>query len=937
MRPKLPENWIRWSWIFLLGIVMIPGCGGCQNRQTAKKNAPKTAAEKEKELLEGKKKPKDDFESKELIISPVDPEGESKLGYVKPGHWATGSIPVVANNFDFRGNLIARTMNSQAKTIETENTNYRLVLTRPATLPKGQEKDLELTYYIPRTAERRKTYSLGHELKSQGGGRVIFTKTQGAIAMPADQYFFVVLSDNRDKFKYIELLSSIRSPEEDMISAEMGVDDESEGTINRYYYRVTRPKIDKRVPLPSQALSWTSIAYIVWDDIDPTLFTPNQQRALLDWLHFGGQLIVNGPASLPKLQNSFLADYLPASAGEIKNLSADDFAEFNAKWSIPKSKKKTELRSINLTDETTVVGVDLKLKGNGQFLPDPKLESRNEYAEEGKYTKLVAENFVGRGRIVVTGFSMTARPIVNWKSWDAFINNALMRRPKRTFGQDNYAYTTKIRWDIGASNDPMQSTTLRYISRDLGSSGTPVEIKEPKESEADANSTYGGFQFPNTNTPSVAEDTPRVGISRDDWHYGGFRQSAKSGVAGWNDQSGISQAARSIITDAAGITPPSSEFVLKVLGVYLLVLVPVNWLFFRIINRLEWAWIAAPIIAIIGTVFVVRLASLDIGFARSKTQIGVLEMYGGYPRGHLTQYTAMYTSLSSKYDLEFDDGSAQAQPFAMQDVYSRDTASKPRVDVEFKRERNWSIKQFQVQSNSTEVIHSEQMHSPGGAIRLVKDSNGSWNVENESDLNIQDVGIVRLNEDNGLQRAWVGTLGPKQTVALQFEAAGSNGLFQQWSESSTTRSRKETTKSVLKKLDTDGNGAISREEAMEMPEISRVFGIVAQNSRSGDSTELDEFELNRAITITRKEDEVSLGDFFDMVSNNLTLSLGECRLMGWTDNPFEVVKVTPVAPQSINRTFVVVHLDKGKWRRPARDGNTIFDINEKDNDSRKEF
>jgi hypothetical protein len=50
---------------------------------------------------------------------------------------------------------------------------------------------------------------------------------------------------------------------------------------------------DRRCPhsLPSNALAWTNIAYLIWDDVDPSLLSPEQQQAIVDWLHWGGQLI----------------------------------------------------------------------------------------------------------------------------------------------------------------------------------------------------------------------------------------------------------------------------------------------------------------------------------------------------------------------------------------------------------------------------------------------------------------------------------------------------------------------------------------------------------------------------------------------------------------------------------------------------------------------
>ena len=59
----------------------------------------------------------------------------------------------------------------------------------------------------------------------------------------------------------------------------------------------------------------------------PTISTVSQQQALLDWLHWGGQLIISGGAgqSFSLLRESFLGPYLPAEAtGETVPLTQDD-------------------------------------------------------------------------------------------------------------------------------------------------------------------------------------------------------------------------------------------------------------------------------------------------------------------------------------------------------------------------------------------------------------------------------------------------------------------------------------------------------------------------------------------------------------------------------------------------------------------------------------
>ena len=118
------------------------------------------------------------------------------------------------------------------------------------------------------------------------------------------------------------------------------------------------------------------------------------------------------------------------------------------------------------------------------------------------------------------------------------------------------------------------------------------------------------------------------------------------------------------LKNASGISVPQRSFIVWVVVGYLCLLVPVNWIVFRLLGRVEWAWIAAPLIAIACTVVVIDLAQLNIGFARSRNEIAVVEMQSGYPRVHVARYTALYTSLATRYEFRLDDDPAgQILPF----------------------------------------------------------------------------------------------------------------------------------------------------------------------------------------------------------------------------------------------------------------------------------
>ena len=80
--------------------------------------------------------------------------------------------------------------------------------------------------------------------------------------MDEHQYFILVLANNNSSYVYMNNLRSVVVT--DTSIADFG---------GLRYYRVILPKIDRTVPLPSNLQTWTTIAYVVWDDIDPALLT----------------------------------------------------------------------------------------------------------------------------------------------------------------------------------------------------------------------------------------------------------------------------------------------------------------------------------------------------------------------------------------------------------------------------------------------------------------------------------------------------------------------------------------------------------------------------------------------------------------------------------------------------------------------------------------
>lgn len=563
----------------------------------------------------------------------------------------------------------------------------------------------------------------------------------------------------------------------------------------------------------------------------------------------------------------------------------------------------------------------------------------------------MVERRVGGGRIAVTRFPLTDVRIKLWKNFDGFCNSVLLRKPGRVFGNDSETLLA-VKW-----NDPYLEqmlldarlgSTLRYFTRDvayeddkrttqLAADGSDLEKPLPG---ARGRRGAGGFsgqpvfgqpgftpRFSGFNSDEMEKVRPETAMLQppvDDWHfagYGGTRPDDEKkyqkdslrdaklarpdppGVAAWNDQGAASAAARQILTEAAGIEIPSADFVVKVLMVYLLVLVPLNWFVFWIIGKVEWAWIAAPVISLVGAGAVIRLAQLDIGFARSRTEVAVLEIQGGYERAHLTRYTALYTSLSSSYSLTFDEPSSLAAPFPSGKQDEALLAISNYTDVAFRRGNETALSGVQVSSNSTGMVHSEQMLSLGTSektletLRLVGDETRGYSVSNTTDLTIRDIGVFRrVNSGNAnggrqpveIEAAYVERLDPASSAVLRFEPLAFN------------------TQEVEK----------NSPPPVWLPQWDRVSILAHRGGTVSEDPNLSEDKLV-GIRLTR---------LARLAANRLRLLPGDVRLVGWTEQHLPGMKISPEAPQNRTYTLVLAHLSRGTLPAARPDQNLAEDF-----------
>ena len=732
-----------------------------------------------------------------------------------------------------------------------------------------------------------------------------------SLTMAGFQYHMILLSNRQEQIRYLQFTDSIQIRQSEYSAVD----------TPPFYYVVTN-KPGKPIPLPHNVLHWTTTAYLIWDDLDPDELDPDQQQALIDWLHFGGQLILSGPDCLSKLEASFLADYLPAqSEGKIE-LDTAAFEPLNKYWSVPNRSNPAETRSLLVTDAKSIVGIEFKPHTAANFVTGTGA--------------LTIERMIGRGRVVATAFSLTSPTIKSWGSFPSFFSNALLRKPHRRFGERNDTVLFDWAEDDSLVYDPLLGSTVRFISRDLASGGTPTD-PQPETDTRPINPQNQDFQYDDTTTGmlNLSSGKSLQRNTKETRHYGGFAANRTAGVGGWSDSNAIAESARFGLKKAAGITPPSADLILKMLGVYLLVLVPLNWLVFRAMGKVEWAWAAVPLIAIAGAVTVVKIASLDIGFARSNTQVALLEIHDGYHRGHLSQYSALYTSLSTNYDIELDNATGIALPLSLGNRAGAKLKQTSPQRLTLQQSLTNRTENFPIQSNSTGLLHAEWIQDVGGSFRIKSAKElpdfESLKLQNSTSVVLSSAGIIARDTDGNYLSGWIGDLGAgSDTTEVSLDATEKFDIPQLWSGEEGLISTLGSPQQLISKFDIKDGDRISLKQIQELPLLKDYWQTFEDQSEPDPKTDQPSITRSQFLSVIGQsklgETESLVGNLLSVVLADLELGKGEIRLLGISDQQIGGTRFDPESTQTTTQTLVVAHLRQPDLPPAQRDLNSVLDF-----------
>lgn len=819
--------------LMALAITTLSGCSGCDPSQwtpTGKRSLDPDDEKKKDKPVEAR------LDAGVLQALPA--PSQSDALYLKAGHWYEFEQATKAN---FGDESLLQSMvvtDRRFRPMSTFGMDQAMIFRRPTSLARGQTKRVHSELFMPDAP----SIAADQDTQSRPAIRVSFApRTLGAAVleeaypvnlMPDYQYYMVILDLAPDRFAFLKTTSAIVWP------SQLLMEDERVAPFRL----VPIAADDAASHLPTQLGTWTSTSHLIWSDCSPSRLLPSQRQAILDWLHFGGQIIVDGPEGQAALQGSFLEPYLPLQKVQLGQHSDERWAAFNNYWSIADAAQNR--RDIAVPAARNVPIIQGELSEGSQWLP----------SSEG----LVAERAVGTGRVVMTTFPLSENMVVGWPSYGSFLHNALLGRPSRTWALSpssnmyNLVYAGGF---LGREREPALTSQFRLLGRTLASGRSQIEGRPDIPDYL--NEIPDSYALPQS--PAATRITALRESQRRPHDLGRLYRS-----------SAVGDMALEILREASGIRVPRLKTILWLLASYLAVLVPLNWLFFRLLGRLEWAWLAAPVIAMIGAVVVARTVQLDVGFSRSQTAMHLVEFQNGYPRAHVSTFVALYTSLSTPYAAYVREGSGLVLPV---------TGESNRRNEPLSLESGWNyalesdgragLQSFPIRSNATGFLRGESLLEAEGQWTVAWDDLEAkrLSIRNRTGVRLRDAAVLATGADGQSRWGWIGDIEAGADAAAQLE----DRVF-------PTRQT--------------GQANDNKEEVMFLGPLEpwRNLGQAKpdDNQAPGGAGELP------------------VGLWLMGIANQVPLERGQAIVLGWTETQVPSLEIQPVATQQAERSVVAI-------------------------------
>lgn len=663
------------------------------------------------------------------------------LPYVKANHWSTLSLELRTNYEDYVGTL-------QSSPVPLRGLPQEIVYVRDARLLKTQRSRLGLQVMLP-TIPKDIALELGRSESVRAD------EVWQANLRPLEPHQMLILfltKESNDAYSLWNRFQALYPQSADR--------DDLQALDKLRYFRLVLPLDPDHPTVSPHPLAWSTLSHVVWDGMSADTLNPSQQQAMLDWLHWGGQIILNGGAGAPfnLLKDSFLGPFLPADAtGQNALLTENDLRPLSEAYLplIPP-------RGTNLDDEHEAIyqTEPIQRLGHSYAAPAPirPAESRPVFLNgltprEGAVAiplgdsgdrQVGVEWRVGRGRVLMLAMDLNDPAIASWPGIDTFVRRVVLRRPEE-------ARLSVPRFNgVGfpaPRHGPLAGPDLswfRILARDLHVPEIGQTQSQPtaKNDPATVPQRRG---FPSTIPDLEVTITPTA-------------------VAEWFDASSLPRFCVKQLEAASGIKIPSSGFVLKIILAYIVLLVPLNWLICRyVLGKREYAWIVVPLLSLGFAVGVERAAAYDMGYNSASDEIDLVEIHGGYPRAHVSRFLSLYSTGRVRFNISYpNELTALALPLDNgrslrgEDVSRTSWRSNPVPTLEG----------YLVQPRSLAFVRAEHLSNLDGGITLESDEQGR-RVVNASNLELRDAVLI----DHGVGGApgrsiSLGTIPPGGTAEL---------------------------------------------------------------------------------------------------------------------------------------------------------------------------
>lgn len=686
---------------------------------------PDAAAKKKAE----EKKLKPPFEFFKSQVAPFD-----VLPFVKPHHWSTLTLEMRANDGDYDGLL-------QTDPVPMAPMPLEMVFRREARLVKEQTRALGqqvLVHRVPK--EWTLTLLRPNALRGDASWQAILTTLE-----PHQALILILSKDSTNQFASWGRMSALIPARTDREAIQL--------LDRQRYYRLVLPTELDKLALSPHPLTWSTISHVVWDALPPDQLSVGQQQALLDWLHWGGQLIFTGGANqaYALYRESLLGPYLPGEpTGQMVALSEADLQPLAHSYPPPVINTMVEqpgrryLAAADLrppTKKPVYLSV-LRPAEGASTIP----------LGDGSPHLLAVERRVGRGRITMLTINPTEPTFAQWTGLDTMVRRVVLRRPEES-------YQPVARSGLGSLPiagapahapgylGPHDLTWYRITSRDA----LPGDDQGPLPQAARTPLAAVKKDPGDVDVTTIATEDEPVSLT---------------GVADWRDTARFPVLARELLEQASGLTIPSSMFVLKVIVAYLMAIVPINWLICRVVlRRREWAWVVVPVVSMVFAYAVQRGAAYDMGFDSAMDEIDLLELQGEYPRGHLSRFASVYTTGHGSFTISYpSNNTALALPMSSgREIPGEDITISAWQSVPVP-----ALSNFSVQPRSLSLFRAEEMTTLPGTIRLEGDGAGR-RIVNGTDLELRDATLIDISgpREEDRKERYLGTIAPGGVVELE--------------------------------------------------------------------------------------------------------------------------------------------------------------------------